>query len=122
MPTNLYGPNDNYHPENSHVLPALIRKFHVAKESKLPEVVLWGSGKPKREFLYAEDLAEACLFLMENYNDREFINIGTGSDLSIIDLANIIKEIIGYHAQIVFDHEKHDGTPRKLLDVSKINK
>ena len=120
MPTNLYGINDNYHLENSHVLPALIRRFHEAKNAKLPNVTLWGTGNPKREFLFADDLAEACFFLMENYHDREFINIGTGEDLSILELAIIIKDIIGYQGEILFDHDKPDGTPRKLMDVSKM--
>jgi len=121
MPTNLYGPNDNYHPENSHVLPALIRRFHEAKEKGLEEVVIWGSGNPKREFLYADDLADACLFLMNNYNEKEFINIGCGEDLSIKELAELVKEVIGYTGNMVFDTSKPDGTPRKLMDVSKIN-
>ena len=120
MPTNLYGLNDNYHLENSHVLPALIRRFHEAKEANLPSVILWGTGTPKREFLFADDLAEACVFLMENYHDREFINIGTGEDLSILELAKIIKDIIGYEGKIHFDTDKPDGTPRKLMDVSKL--
>lgn len=121
MPTNLFGINDNYHPENSHVLPALIRRFHEAKLSGLNEVVIWGSGSPKREFLFADDLAEACLFLMENYNEKDFVNIGTGRDLSIKELAELIKEVTGYQGNLVFDKSKPDGTPRKLLDVSKIN-
>jgi GDP-L-fucose synthase len=121
MPTNLYGLNDNYHPDNSHVLPALIRKFHEAKQKGLSSVTLWGSGTPKREFLFADDLAEACIFLMENYDKKEFINIGTGEDLSILDLAKIIKEIVGFQGQIHFDPEKPDGTPRKLMDVTKLN-
>ena len=121
MPTNLYGLNDNYHPENSHVLPALIRRFHEAKERGLPEVTIWGSGKPLREFLYADDLAGACLFLMENYNEKEIINIGCGEDLSIQELAELIKEVTGYKGKMNFDTSKPDGTPRKLLDVSKIN-
>jgi GDP-L-fucose synthase len=121
MPTNLYGLNDNYHPENSHVLPALIRRFHEAKESGLKEVVIWGSGKPKREFLFADDLAEACLFLMETYNEKEIINIGCGEDLSIKELAELVKEVTGYPGELIFDTTKPDGTPRKLLDVTKIN-
>lgn len=121
MPTNLYGPNDNYHPENSHVLPALIRRFHEAKESGLPEVVIWGSGNPKREFLYADDLADACLFLMDNYNEKEIINIGCGEDLSIKELAELVKDVTGYTGRMRFDTTKPDGTPRKLMDVSKIN-
>lgn len=121
MPTNLYGLNDNYHPENSHVLPALIRRFHEAKVSGLNEVVIWGSGSPKREFLYADDLADACLFLMEEYSNKEIVNIGCGEDLSIKELAEMVKEVTGYTGNLVFDTSKPDGTPRKLLDVSKIN-
>lgn len=121
MPTNLYGINDNYHPENSHVLPALIRRFHEAKVSGLDEVVIWGSGSPKREFLFADDLAEACLFLMEEYSSKEIVNIGCGEDLSIKELAEMVKEVTGYTGNLVFDTSKPDGTPRKLLDVSKIN-
>lgn len=121
MPTNLYGLNDNYHPENSHVLPALLRRFHEAKEAGLKEVVIWGSGNPRREFLYADDLADACLFLMNTYNEKEIINIGCGDDLSIKELAELIKEVTGYTGNMLFDTSKPDGTPRKLLDVSKIN-
>jgi len=121
MPTNLYGKNDNYHPENSHVLPALIRRFHEAKQQGLPDVVIWGSGNPKREFLFADDLAEACLFLMKNYNEKEIINIGCGEDITIRELAILIKEITGFEGSLVFDTSKPDGTPRKLLDVTKIN-
>lgn len=122
MPTNLYGINDNYHPENSHVLPALIRKFHEAKTGNAKEVVIWGTGQPRREFLFADDLGDACYFLMKNYNDPELINIGTGEDLTIKDLALIIKDIVGYDGSLVFDSEKPDGTPRKLLDVTKLNR
>lgn len=121
MPTNLYGYNDNYHPQNSHVLPALIRRFHEAKVSGAPEVIIWGSGSPLREFLFADDLAEACLFLMENYHDPQLINIGTGSDLSIRDLALLIRDIVGYTGDLKFDSTKPDGTPRKLMDVSKLH-
>ncbi|MBK8522095.1 MAG: GDP-L-fucose synthase [Ferruginibacter sp.] len=121
MPTNLYGKNDNYHPENSHVLPALIRRFHEAKMQGLPEVVIWGSGTPQREFLFAGDLAEACVFLMENYNEKEIINIGCGADITIKELAILIKEITGFEGNLVFDTTKPDGTPRKLLDVTKLN-
>ncbi len=124
MPTNLYGPNDNYHLQNAHVLPMLLRRFHEAKENNLPEVIVWGTGKPMREFLYSEDMAEACFFLMENYQAHdigEIINIGTGMDCSISELAEYIKEVVGYQGKIIFDHTKPDGTPRKLLDVSKIN-
>lgn len=121
MPTNLYGINDNYHPENSHVLPALIRKFHEAKVNNNPTVNVWGSGKPLREFMFADDLADACVFLMENYNDLQFVNIGVGEDVSIRDLAELIKEVVGYEGQLEFDSSKPDGTPRKLMDVSKLN-
>jgi GDP-L-fucose synthase len=121
MPTNLYGINDNYHPENSHVLPALIRRFHEAKIAGVKEVAIWGSGNPRREFLYADDLAEACLFLMDNYNEKEIINIGCGEDISIKELAELVKEVSGYAGDLVFDTSKPDGTPRKLLDVSKIH-
>ena len=118
MPTNLYGPNDNYHLKNSHVLPALIRKFHTAKKNNSPEVKIWGTGSPMREFLHVEDLAEACLFLMLNYNGEQFVNIGTGIDLSIKDLALKIKAIVGYEGELNFDSSKPDGTPKKLMDVS----
>ena len=121
MPTNLYGINDNYHPENSHVLPALIRKFHEAKVNNNPTVNVWGSGKPLREFMFADDLADACVFLMENYNDLQFVNIGVGEDVSIRDLAELIKGVVGYEGQLEFDSTKPDGTPRKLMDVSKLN-
>lgn len=121
MPTNLYGKNDNYHPENSHVLPALIRRFHEAKMQGLQQVVIWGSGNPQREFLFADDLAEACLFLMKNYNEKEIINIGCGTDVTIKELAVLIKEITGFTGELFFDTTKPDGTPRKLLDVTKLN-
>lgn len=120
MPTNLYGINDNYHPENSHVLPALIRRFHEAKINGTPSVSIWGSGTPLREFMYADDLADACVFLMNNYNEEQFVNIGVGEDISIKDLAIMIKEVIGYEGQLEFDSSKPDGTPRKLMDVSKL--
>ena len=120
MPTNLYGEGDNFDLQNSHVIPAMIRKFHEAKESGVGEVVLWGSGSPTREFLYVDDLANACLFLMNNYNDSEIINIGVGEDLSILDLAKLVKEAVGYKGGIVWDTSRPDGTPRRLLDVSKI--
>jgi GDP-L-fucose synthase len=120
MPTNLYGIGDNYHPENSHVLPALIRKFHEAKENGKKEVVVWGTGTPKREFMYSDDLAEACLFLMDHYNGKEFVNVGTGEDLFIGELAFLIKRIIGFRGNIVYDTTKPDGTPRKLMDVTKL--
>lgn len=121
MPTNLYGINDNYHPQNSHVLPALIRRFHEAKVNHLDEVVIWGTGTPLREFLFSDDLADACVFLMNNYNEKQFINIGIGEDLSIKDLAILIKEIVGFEGAISFDTTKPDGTPRKLMDVSKLH-
>ena len=121
MPTNLYGTNDNYDLVNSHVLPAMIRKFHEAKESGAPEMTLWGTGSPMREFLHADDLAEACLFLMENYDEAELVNIGTGEDVTIKNLANLVKQIIGYQGEIGWDSSKPDGTPRKLMDVSKLH-
>jgi GDP-L-fucose synthase len=121
MPTNLYGYNDNYHPQNSHVLPALIRKFDEAKRNGDHTVSIWGSGTPKREFLFADDLAEACYFLMQTYNEPNLINIGTGEDLSIKALALLIKEVVGYDGELVFDATKPDGTPRKLMDVSKLH-
>ncbi|WP_158796274.1 GDP-L-fucose synthase [Pedobacter sp. L105] len=121
MPTNLYGYNDNYHPQNSHVLPALIRKFHEAKTNGTPEVVIWGSGSPMREFLFADDLADACYFLMETYNEPNLINIGTGVDLTIKDLALLIKKVVGFEGELTFDSTKPDGTPRKLMDVSKLH-
>lgn len=120
MPTNLYGSNDNYDLNSSHVLPALIRKFHEAKENKQDQVIVWGTGKPLREFLHVDDLAKACLFLMENYSSPEIINIGYGEDISIYDLANLIKNIIDYSGEIVFDSSKPDGTPKKLLDSNKL--
>lgn len=120
MPTNLYGYNDNYHPQNSHVLPALIRRFHEAKIQQVPSVTIWGTGTPKREFLFAEDLAEACYYLMQTHDQTGLINIGTGDDIAIKDLAVLIKTIVGYDGEIVFDHTKPDGTPRKLMDVSKL--
>lgn len=121
MPTNLYGPNDNFDLQNSHVLPALIRKFVEAKESGQPSVVLWGSGQPRREFLYVDDMADACIFLMNTYDGNEFVNIGTGEDVTILEVAQMIKEIVGYNGALEFDATKPDGTPRKLLDVSRIN-
>jgi GDP-L-fucose synthase len=122
MPTNLYGINDNFDLENAHVLPALIRKFHEAKVSGKPSVEVWGSGNPRREFLYADDLAKACCYLIENYDEEGIINIGTGTDLSIRELAEIIREVAGYNGKIVYDVSKPDGTPVKCLDVSKINR
>ncbi len=121
MPTNLYGYNDNYHPQNSHVLPALIRKFHEAKMNSAQQVTVLGTGTPLREFLFSDDLADACFFLMQNYNEPELINIGTGKDLSIKDLAFLIKNITGFAGDIIFDPSMPDGTPRKLLDVSKLH-
>ncbi|KHJ38330.1 GDP-L-fucose synthase [Pedobacter glucosidilyticus] len=121
MPTNLYGYNDNYHPQNSHVLPALIRKFHEAKVNNLPDVTIWGTGSPMREFLFADDLADACYYLMLNYNEPHLINIGTGEDITIKDLALTIKEIVGFDGELNFDTSKPDGTPRKLMDVSKLH-
>jgi GDP-L-fucose synthase len=121
MPTNLYGYNDNYHPQNSHVLPALIRKFHEAKINNSPNVTIWGSGTPMREFLFADDLADACYYLMQNYNEPHLINVGTGEDLTIKDLAILIKDIVGFKGELVFDSTKPDGTPRKLMDVSKLH-
>lgn len=121
MPTNLYGINDNYHPENSHVLPALIRRFHEAKVNNLSEVVVWGTGSPLREFMFADDLADACVFLMENHNKSGWTNIGTGDEFSIKELANIVKEVVGFTGKLEFDITKPDGTPRKLLDVTKLH-
>ncbi len=125
MPTNLYGPNDNFDLNNSHVLPALIRKFHEAKlETQQPcpqPITLWGTGSPRREFLYVNDLACACLFLMQNYDENEIVNIGTGKDITIKEVAGIIKDVIGYKGEVLWDDTKPDGTPRKLLDVTKIN-
>lgn len=121
MPTNLYGPNDNYDLNNSHVLPALIRKFHTAKIEGHSEVEIWGTGSPLREFLHVDDLAEACFFLMENYNGKGFVNVGVGEDLSIKDLALMVKDIVGFEGALTFNTSKPDGTPRKLMDVSLIN-
>ena len=122
MPTNLYGPNDNYDLQNAHVLPSLVRKFHEAKINNSPEVSIWGSGSPRREFLHADDLADACVFLMNTYSDEGLVNIGTGEDISISDLALLIKDVVGYEGAIVYDASKPDGTPRKLMDVSKLSK
>ena len=121
MPTNLYGPNDNYDLTTSHVLPALIRKFHEAKQANASEVVIWGTGKPYREFLHVDDLADACYFLMEKFNEPGFINIGTGTDIQINDLAVLVKDIVGFKGEIRNDTSKPDGTPRKLMDVSRLN-
>lgn len=120
MPTNMYGPNDNYDLQTSHVLPALIRKFHDAKTSHAPAVTCWGTGTPLREFLYADDLAEACVFLLENYNEEQFINVGSGSEISIRDLAELVMNIVGYQGELVWDKTKPDGTPRKLMDSSRL--
>jgi GDP-L-fucose synthase len=120
MPTNLYGPNDNYHPENSHVLPALLRKFHEAKMNGEPFVTVWGTGNARREFLHTDDFADACFFLMQHYSEKEFVNIGWGEDISIRELAEMIKSIVEYEGEIRFDHSKPDGTPRKLMDTSKL--
>jgi GDP-L-fucose synthase len=120
MPTNLYGPNDNYDLKNSHVLPAMIRKFHEAKINRAPAVTIWGSGEPKREFLYVDDLADACFFLMQNYNEPGLVNVGTGRDLTIMELAELVQRVTGYDGSIRRDLSKPDGTPRKLLDVSKL--
>ena len=122
MPTNLYGPNDNYHPLHSHVLPALIRRFHEAKEAGAAEVTIWGTGKPLREFLYVDDLADACVYLMNTYSGSETVNLGTGKELSIGELAALVKKVVGYKGTIAYDPSKPDGTPRKLLDVTKLTK
>lgn len=122
MPTNLYGFNDNYDLQNSHVLPALLRKFHEAKINNTPSVTVWGSGTPLREFLHASDMADACVFLMQNYNEKGFVNIGSGVEISIKDLAHLVKNIVGFSGEIVFDTSKPDGTPRKLMDVSKLTR
>lgn len=121
MPTNLYGPYDNYHPENSHVMPALIRRFHEAKINNSKEVVVWGSGTPLREFLYSEDMADACIYLMDTYEGNDFFNIGTGKEITIKGLAEMVKEVVGYEGTLTFDSSKPDGTPRKLLDVTRLS-
>jgi GDP-L-fucose synthase len=120
MPTNLYGPNDNYDPQNSHVLPALIRKFHEAKIAKAPSVTCWGTGAPLREFLYADDLARACAFLMDQYSEEQFINVGSGSELSIREIAEVVKRVVGFGGDLIWDKSKPDGTPRKLMDSSRL--
>lgn len=122
MPTNLYGPGDNYHPENSHVLPALIRRFHEAKVNNSSSVAIWGTGTPKREFLYSDDLADACIYLINNYNDSEIVNIGTGIEVTIKELAETVKEVVRFEGELEFDKSKPDGTPRKLLDSAKIHR
>jgi GDP-L-fucose synthase len=121
MPTNLYGLNDNYDIQNSHVLPALLRKIHEAKSNELPEVIVWGTGTPLREFMHASDMSDACVYLMQKYNEEGFVNIGTGEEISILDLAYLIKDIVGFQGKIIFDDTKPDGTPRKLMDASKLN-
>ncbi len=121
MPTNLYGPNDNYDLEKSHVLPALLRKFITARRNQTPEVILWGTGSPRREFLHVDDLADACLFLMNNYNEKGLVNVGVGMDITILELAELIKKITGYQGAITLNKSKPDGTPQKLMDVSKLN-
>lgn len=120
MPTNLYGTNDNFHPENSHVLPALLRRFHEAKVNKLDKVVVWGTGSPLREFLHVDDLADAVVFLLENYSDLEHVNVGSGKEVSIKELAELLKEVVGFKGELIWDSTKPDGTPRKLMDTSKL--
>jgi GDP-L-fucose synthase len=120
MPTNLYGPGDNYHPEHSHVVAALLRRFHEAKVENAPTVVVWGTGTPRREFLYVDDLADACVFVLKNYSDRELINIGIGQDLSIAEFAEAVADVVGYRGEITYDSSKPDGTPRKLVDISRL--
>jgi len=122
MPTNLYGPGDNYHPEYSHVVAALIRRFHEAKVANAPSVVVWGTGTPRREFLYVDDLADACIYLMRNYSGEGLINIGTGDDIAIAEFARVVAQTVGYRGEITFDTSKPDGTPRKLLDVGRLTK
>jgi GDP-L-fucose synthase len=121
MPTNLYGPNDNYDPKNSHVLPAMIRRFHEAKRDQRPAVTIWGTGTPRREFLHVDDLADACYYLMQHYNEPGLVNIGVGTDISILELAQLVKQITGYEGDILHDLSKPDGTPRKLMDVGKLH-
>jgi GDP-L-fucose synthase len=121
MPTNLYGPGDNYHPERSHVVAALIRRFHEAKLNNASKVVVWGTGTPRREFLYVDDFADACVFVLKNYSDAQFVNIGFGEDITIAELARLVAEIVGFRGEIVYDTSKPDGTPRKLLDVSRLS-
>jgi GDP-L-fucose synthase len=121
MPSNLYGFNDNYDLQNSHVIPALLRKFHEAKRSKSSDVIVWGTGTPLREFLHASQMADACVYLMQNYDDVGFVNVGSGSEISISDLANMVKEIVGFQGKIIFDTTKPDGTPRKIMDISRLS-
>jgi GDP-L-fucose synthase len=120
MPTNLYGPGDNYHPENSHVPAALIRRFHEAKLKQAPKLTVWGTGRPRREFLAVDDLADACVFVMRHYSADEFVNIGTGEDITIADFARLVAEVVGYRGELVFDTSRPDGAPQKLLDVSQL--
>lgn len=120
MPTNLYGPNDNFHPENSHVLPALLRRFHEAKVSGAKEVVVWGSGSPLREFLHVDDMADAVIYLMDNYSGLEHVNVGSGKEVTIKELAELVKEVVGFKGELVWDSTKPDGTPRKLMDSSRL--
>ena len=122
MPTNLYGPGDNFHPENSHVPAALLSRFHAAKVARAPEVAVWGTGTPRREFLYVDDLADACLFLMQTYSESEHINVGTGSDVTIAEFAALVARVVGYGGRIVYDTSRPDGTPRKMLDVGKLSR
>ena len=121
MPTNLYGPGDNYHPEHSHVVAALIRRFHEAKLANAATVAVWGTGRPRREFLYVDDFADACVFILKNYSGSQFINIGVGKDLTIAEFARTVAEVVGFRGKIVFDTSKPDGTPRKLVDVSRLS-
>ena len=121
MPTNLYGPGDNYHPERSHVVAALIRRFHEAKLNNASKVVVWGTGTPRREFLYVDDFADACVFVLKNYSDAQFVNIGFGEDITVAELARLVAEIVGFRGEIVYDTSKPDGTPQKLLDVSRLS-
>ncbi len=121
MPTNLYGPGDNYHPEHSHVVAALIRRFHEAKVADAPTVVIWGTGMPRREFLYVDDFADACVFVLKNYSGPEFLNIGVGQDMSIAEFAQTVADVVGYRGKITYDASKPDGTPRKLVDVSRLS-
>ena len=121
MPTNLYGPGDNYHPEHSHVVAALIRRFHEAKTSNAPSVVVWGTGRPRREFLYVDDFADACVFILKNYSGEEFLNLGVGQDMTIAEFAQTVAEVVGYRGTISYDASKPDGTPRKLVDISRLS-
>jgi len=121
MPTNLYGPGDNYHPEHSHVVAALIRRFHEAKVADASTVMIWGTGTPRREFLYVDDFADACVFVLKNYSGSEFLNIGVGQDMSIAEFAQIVADVVGYRGEITYDASKPDGTPRKLVDVSRLS-